>query len=208
VSLPPVAEFHVIEMGIIVMTNNLDIISENDAEKWGGDEKLIDLVIVNDEIVGIIPIERLGQRNPLINSPWFDGPEVTRKGVEQAIAEGRLEASPYPEYSYFKESDWDSKRHEERIAYLTVNKDSNPISVEFICRDEANLEVQGGWHRIAAAIMREDKDINVAVGGWFRHSVSRLGAICRTYCKLGSQQESENFWNGESEEHEPLGLGM
>jgi hypothetical protein len=178
------------------MIDGKDIISEMDASQWGGDAHLIDLLIVDDEIVGVVPIERLGVVNPLKNSPWFDGPGVTREGVQAAIDEGRLEATPYPGFSYSGKSEWDRVRHEERIAFLTVNKADRPISIEFVDVSQDSLQIDDGWHRLAAALMRDETEINVAVGGYFRHSVSRLGAICRAYCVLGSPEAAENYWQG------------
>ncbi|TLX15901.1 hypothetical protein [Rhizobium sp. MHM7A] len=190
------------------MTDERDIISEAEAAVWGGDSQLIDLHIVDDEIVGTVPIERLGLMNPLEKSPWYDGAGVTREGVQAAIDAGRLEASPYPGYSFSGESEWDRVRHEERIAYLTVNKDDRPISIEFVDASGDTLEIDDGWHRLAAAIMRDEHDIKVAVGGYFRHSVMRLGAICRAYCVLGSPEAAETYWQGmplESTEPTPFG---
>lgn len=183
------------------MTDARDIISEIDAERWGGDGQLIDLHIVDDEIIGIVPIERLAVMNPLSNSPWFDGPDVTRAGVQAAIDAGQFETSPYPGFSYSQESEWDSSRHERRIAYLTVFKSEHPISIEFVDSYLDHLEIQDGWHRLAACIMRGDVEIPVAVGGYFRFSVSRLGAICRAYCVLGSPDAAETYWQGEPPEH-------
>lgn len=183
------------------MADERDIISELDAKRWGGDSKLIELQIVNDEIVGVIPIERLGVMNPLNDPPWFDGAGVTRVGVQAAIDAGQFETLPYPGYSYSKESEWDSARHERRIAYLTVFRSEHPISVEFVDSYQDSLEIQDGWHRLAASIMREEREIPVAVGGYFRFSVSRLGAICRAYCVLGSEDTAEAYWQGEPPEY-------
>lgn len=189
------------------MEEQRDIISLLDAEKWGGDAQLIDLLIVDDEIVGTVPIVRLEMNNPLVNSPWFDGPDVSQQGVEQAIREGRFEALPYPGFSFSGNSSWNNRRHEERIAYLTVNPDHRPISIEFIDREQESLEIYDGWHRLAAAHMRGDVEINIAVGGWFRHSVSRLGAICRQYCKLGTPEAAEAFWLGDPDSASNFSLG-
>lgn len=178
------------------MTDERDIISELDAEPWGGDNRLIDLLVVDNEIVGEVPIERLRVRNPLENSPWFDGDAVTREGVQAAIDAGRFETSPYPGYSFSGESEWDTTRHEERIAYLTVYKSERPISLEFTDPYQSSMEIDDGWHRLAAAIMRDEQKINVAVGGYFRHSVRRLGAICRAYCILGTSDAAESYWEG------------
>jgi hypothetical protein len=184
------------ESWMVLMTHKRDIISELDAERWGGDNHLINLVIIDDEIIGTVPIERLGVRNPLEKSPWFDGPGVTREGVQAALDAGRLEAAPYPGYSFSRESEWDRARHEERIAYLTVNRSDRPISIEFVDAYQDSLEIDDGWHRLAASIMRDEHEINVAVGGYFRHSVMRLGAICRTYCELGTSDAAETYWQG------------
>jgi hypothetical protein len=190
------------------MTDARDIISEEDAAPWGGDSQLIDLEVVDSEIVGVVPIERLGVRNPLDNPPWFDGDKVTRAGVQAAIDVGRFEASPYPGYTFSGQSEWNTARHEERIAYLTIFKSDRPISLEFTDASQDCMEIDDGWHRLAAAIMRDEQDIQVAVGGYFRHSVSRLGAICREYCVLGPMADAEVYWQGtppEVEEPAPFG---
>lgn len=178
------------------MTDERDIISETEAAVWGGDSNLIELDIVDNEIVGIIPIERLGVMNPLENSPWYDGEGVSREGVQAALDAGRLESSPYRGFSFSGASEWDTARHEERIAYLTVNKSDRPISIEFVDAYQDRLEIDDGWHRLAAALMRDERSIKVAVGGYFRHSVMRLGAICRAYCVLGSSEAAETYWQG------------
>ena len=53
------------------------------------------------------------------------------------------------------------KEHIKRIAYLVINKQTDPIEIE----TEANWLVNDGNHRLAAAIYRNDETINVAFYG-------------------------------------------
>lgn len=169
------------------MPSEFDVIPFEDAALWGGDEFLIDLDVVDDCIVGVIPIERVTRRDPFKASPWFDGQSVTVADVQAAVAEGRLEATAYPGFQWSRESEWNDRRHAERIAYLVANKAHDPISIEFV-NPEGKMEVNDGWHRLAAALLRGEKEISVAVGGYFRHSVARLGAICRAYQRIGEPE--------------------
>ena len=156
-------------------------ISKSLAEKWGGADKLLPLDVKNGRIIGKIPIKRIG-RNPFKRSPWIDGQDVTRNNVQEALKNGEFENSPYPGYLYSTKSDWDKQRHERRIAYLVKNKNDAPISIEFKDAENDILEIDDGWHRLGAAIIRKDTHIQIEVGGYFHHTVSRLGAICSDYC--------------------------
>lgn len=154
------------------------------AERWGGDAGLSDLHVVGDDIVGLVALQRLGFSSPLESPPWFDGQEVSFDGVRKCVEAHNLEPQPYPGYGHSKASDWDSERHERRIAYLVIHPANDPICVEFVDPDGARLELNDGWHRLAAAMSRGDEAIPVAIGGYFSNSVWRLGAICRDYCEL------------------------
>lgn len=178
------------------MDDERDEIPFEDAESWGGDDCLIDLFVVDDEIIGVIPIERLGITDPLKRSPWYDGQDVSLEGVLAAIEKGELEVKPYPGFSWSGDSEWDSRRHEARIAYLVKNPALDAISIEFNDLEMASMEVYDGWHRIAAAMVRGDVEIKVAVGGCFRHAVSRIGAICREYQRIGRPEAEMIFARG------------
>jgi hypothetical protein len=166
------------------MSEDRDIIAQEDADLWGGDDQLFELHVIDDEIVGIVPIERLAFTSPFEAAPWFDGQGVTLEGVQRHIVGQTLEATPYPGFSYYVTSEWNTERHEARIAYLVQNPSSSPIEVEFIDAEQAILEMQDGWHRLAAALVRGDENISINVGGYFRHAVARLGAICRQYQEI------------------------
>lgn len=169
------------------MTDDRDLIAFEDAQIWGGDEALIDLAIVDDCIIGTIPIDRLSIFDPFKSPPWFDGRDTTKEMVLKAIESQRLNADPYPGYNWSTEGAWTSEMHAERVAFLYVNKASEPISIEFIDPYSASMEITDGWHRIAAAILRGDKEVQIEVGGYFRHAVARLGAICREYQVVSTQ---------------------
>jgi hypothetical protein len=171
------------------MPDDRDIVPQEDADLWGGDDQLLELDIVNDELVGVIPIERLAFTSPFEASPWFDGQGVTLEGVQRHIEAQTLETTPYPGFSYSGTSEWSTARHEARIAYLVQNPNPAPIEVEFIDPEQPNLEMQDGWHRLAAALVRGDAEIAVHVGGYFRHAVARLGMICRQYQEIGPPEQ-------------------
>lgn len=166
------------------MSDDRDIIPQEDADLWGGDDQLLELNIVDDNIIGIVPIERLGFTSPFDAAPWFDGQGVTLEGVRGHIDAQTLEPTAYPGFSYSGTSEWTTARHEARIAYLVQNPSTSPIEVEFIDPEQAILEMQDGWHRLAAALVRGDADISIHVGGYFRHAVACLGAICRQYQEI------------------------
>jgi hypothetical protein len=163
----------------------LDCVPFEDAQPWGGNDSLVDLYVLDDRIVGIIPFVRLAVPDPFERPPWFDGRAVTREMVRQALENGRLCEVPYPGFDWSSRTEWTNERHAERIAHLYVNRTPEPITVEFTDPHMACMEVIDGWHRIAAATMREDREIAIEVGGFFRHSVVRLGAICREYQRIG-----------------------
>jgi hypothetical protein len=171
------------------MSDDRDIIPQEDADLWGGDTHLLEMNIVDDNLIAVVPIERLALTNPFDAAPWFDGQGVTLEGVRGHIEAQTLEATPYPGFSYSGTSEWTTARHEARIAYLVENPSLTPIEVEFIDPEQAILEMQDGWHRLAAALVRGDAEIPVHVGGYFRHAVARFGAICRQYQEIGPPEE-------------------
>lgn len=167
--------------------DDLDSIPLEDAAIWGGDEALIDLYVVDDEIVGQLPLSRLSVFDPFNKSPWYDGQGFTRELVLKALEENKLHAEPYPGYSWSQESEWTTERHAERVAWLVVHRNTDPIDIEFTDLHSGSMEIHDGWHRLAAAMIRGDTDINIAVGGIFRHAVARLGAICREYQRIADE---------------------
>lgn len=82
---------------------------------------------------------------------------ITREEVQAAIDAGRLRARPV-------DADHAATRqqHIERVAYLVVHSWSDFISVE---AHWGGWPVVDGNHRLAAAIFRGDKDIEVEFGG-------------------------------------------
>jgi hypothetical protein len=82
------------------MSDDRDIIPQEDADLWGGDTHLLEMNIVDDNIIGIVPIERLAFTSPFDAAPWFDGQGVTLEGVRGHIDAQTLEPTAYPGFSY------------------------------------------------------------------------------------------------------------
>lgn len=167
-----------------------DRIPSKHAERWGGNNKLIELKEQDGDLVGTIPLMRLIDLNPFDFLPWPDGQYITKEGVTSAIWEGRLEPTPYSEDMYSPERDlWTSRRHEERIAYLIKNNISDPITLEFSHPDDPDvLDCDDGNHRLAAAFYCMDEMIEARIGGHISHAVFKLGAICRASQRLDNRR--------------------
>lgn len=172
-----------------------DVIDVEAARKWGGEAGLIDFPVQDDRIMGWLPVDRLARHfDPFENSPWHDGQGVTREGVVRAIDEGRLERAPYSVgLNQFDREDWSPQRHEERIAYLVIHQSDEPISVEFSHPDFEGMSIDDGNHRLAAAIVRDDADILIEIGGYISNCVQAIGIIVRDYQKLGIPADSECY---------------
>ncbi len=119
-------------------------------------------------------------------------PDVKLTRILDALKNKDFESENYPGYFYSSSSDWDTKRHERRIAFLIANPDPKPIAVEFTSPNDPTLTLEDGWHRYAAALIRGDTEISVNVGGFFSFSVQRLGAFCEEYQSI-TQENTHNF---------------
>lgn len=172
-----------------------EVIDAEAAQAWGGASALIDFPVINDAIVGRVPLDRLGRHfNALEQSPWHDGQGVTREGVLKALDEGRLETVPYSLGCTWEErEDWSPRRHEERIAYLVVNPSDQPISIEFNYPDDEEMTVDDGHHRLAAAIIRNDEYVLIQLGGYFSNCVRALGVIVGEYQRLSDHFADERL---------------
>jgi hypothetical protein len=58
-------------------------------------------------------------------------------------------------------ADWDSQR----VAYLVVNRDPWPIGIDVTSPDGSWI-IEDGFHRLAAAIYRRDRTIQVSLSGF------------------------------------------
>lgn len=153
-------------------------INAEDADNWGGDDALVEIPFLGDRICGPIPLSRITSiHNPYVVSPWDNGQNVTIEGVETALREGRLEPLSYSNNQ--PRSNWTTRKHEERIAWLVTNGWNEPIEIEFRYADMESFRIWDGNHRLAAAIYRQDTMISVQLGGFFDNSIKGLGVICR-----------------------------
>nr|WP_250807768.1 hypothetical protein [Neorhizobium tomejilense] len=155
-----------------------DLIDFEDAEIWGGDAALVDIEFTDQRIWGMVPLDRItAVCNPLRDPPWYDGQGITAEGVGAALREGRFELR---QYSLDRLGpDWTVAQHEERIAWLVQNPQTDPIEIEFSHPNYETFSIDDGNHRLAAAIYRQDAAIAVQLGGYFGNCVRALGIICR-----------------------------
>lgn len=111
--------------------------------------------------------------------PWSLSSAISIKDVEKSVQEGKLVGIDRGQhFKYFK----DSLRllHIRRIAWFVVNGIKNPITIhinpELQIHPKPNRwVVSDGNHRLAAAIVREDKYINVNIRGDLEHAEKLLG---------------------------------
>jgi len=127
--------------------------------------------------VSQISLERLARLcNPLETSPWTA--PVSREDVVMALETGRLVSAPLPE----NEGD-----HAGRIAYLVLNPVSDPIDLDVGVPEmgvEVDWPVVDGNHRLAAALFRGDKQIDVTWSGSSDHFEFLFGEKTMKYEEL------------------------
>jgi hypothetical protein len=103
-------------------------------------------------------------QDPFTSNIWGKG-LLTEDEVVQAVAEGRLNGTPF---STDLLDEWTHLMHVERVAYLVVNPSDKPIEVDVGIPHlgcHVDWPVQDGNHRLAAAICRGDKKIRVEASG-------------------------------------------
>lgn len=98
------------------------------------------------------------------------GTEVTLEDVKDRIVSNKLESRSFSD-TPMDNSPYD---HASRIAYLVLNKDDNPISLDVGIPSIGyhSIVLIDGNHRLAAAIYRKDKIIKVDYSGetaYFKH---------------------------------------
>lgn len=116
----------------------------------------------NDEIfeIQLRAITRLS--NPLKYDVWGRG-RTTRASIQACIEQDRLASEFVPmgvRHSIVRPG-WDS----ERVAFLVVNRDPWPISIEVTSPCGA-WTIEDGFHRLAAAIYRKDTTILAGLSGY------------------------------------------
>ena len=105
------------------------------------------------------------------------GTEATEKSVKFCIDNNILESRSLQsiEILQLRLSEFNDYNHSARIAYLVINKDTKPIELDVGCPSSGYYStefVPDGNHRLAAAIFRKDKTIEVDYGGeveYFNH---------------------------------------
>lgn len=159
----------------------------DDAERWGGESGLCELQEVDDEIIGTLPLDRLSEFRPLETSPWSEAEGICHTDVRLALDAGNLETEPYSSSSQPGAGCWTKEKHAARIAYLVLHPSEEAIVIEFTEPSEPWMELTDGWHRLAAAQFADLESIKVSIAGFVDHSVSGLGAICRSFQKLENE---------------------
>lgn len=131
-----------------------------------------------DRLVGFIPIDRLLEiTDPISEPPWHDGPDVSREGVLSAISDGRFEQRPYScDLLSVCRREWNSRRHEERIAWLVLNPPADPIEIEI--DQYCGVGIDDGMHRLFAAVVREDRAAFIQLGGYVDYASETIGVVC------------------------------
>lgn len=115
----------------------------------------------NDESLFRVPIKRLLKvGNPFEQNIW-NRDQVTKERVRQYIESGLTEPRFIDMAARFHvDEDWDIRR----IAHLVLNPNDWPLLV--VVNDvDGDFELVDGWHRLAAAIYREEEDILISLSG-------------------------------------------
>ena len=103
-----------------------------------------------------MPLTSLEEFDPIDGfRPWdLRGASLEDSDVVTALRAGRLKAEPY-----VKGAPWSAQDHAERIAWLIRNDRGDPITLS---RDSVGAaQVEDGYHRLAAARLRGDRDIPI-----------------------------------------------
>ncbi len=106
--------------------------------------------------------------DPLDGSEWDCDP-IDPADVLQAVAERRFEAESWQVVNArCRARAFDEvKFHVQRIAYLMENPDEKPLIIEIEeYLDRKRLRMYDGSHRFAAAMLRGDVSVTIAVDAW------------------------------------------
>ncbi len=159
----------------------IDDIEEETQARWRERGGIIRIGLDDqDRLVGFIPIDRLLEiTDPIADPPWYDGPDVSREGVMSAIAEGRLHDRPYSsDLLAVCRNEWNSQRHEERIAWLVLNPPVDPIEVEI--DQYCGVGIDDGMHRLYASVVRNQSSVLIQIGGFIDYAPEAIGVFCET----------------------------
>jgi hypothetical protein len=111
-----------------------------------------------------VRVEKLKQWSPFDNYVWNCKPTVEL--VRRAIEKGQLDDEPWGKRCDRMKSTL--KYHVERIAFLVVNRDETPLSVDVGVPSlglVVHWPLDDGHHRLAAAIYRGDELIEIDPAG-------------------------------------------
>ena len=178
----------------------VEVISFEDADYWGGAEHLVVFhPDKEDRLIGELPLERLSDFNPFDNVPWHDADGFSMEGVQRALEEETFVTEPYSAEFAVHKRNWGAKRHEARVAYLIKHGFDDPISLQFNTGDGYSNSIDDGHHRLSAAFFRQDESVNVELGGWLSASVRAFGIIIPKYQRLGEIDIAEDDMDDELE---------
>lgn len=119
-----------------------------------------------------MPLERLRAWSPFSADVWGHG-KLKKRSVATALKAGRLRAEVW-DLTFAPGAGW----HAERVAFLVLNSDDTPISIDVGAPVLGYYEpwiVQDGHHRLAAAFYRGDATIAADVGGQIDLAEAMLG---------------------------------
>lgn len=119
-----------------------------------------------------LPLDRVVSKfDPYRESPWAHS-AVSRNEISKAIADGRFQPEP---------TKHTRKRNIERIAWLAINGWNDAIEIDVgvpECCGWLREELWDGWHRLAAAIYRQDETILASVCGSLEYAKELFGVDC------------------------------
>lgn len=156
-----------------------DEIADEVIARWAGRGGIIRFEPCDgNDLVGHVPIDRLLEiTNPVSDPPWHDGSDVAIAGVMEAIREQRYEKRPYSsDLLSICRREWNSRRHEERIAWLVLHPPSEPIEVEI--DQHAGVGIDDGMHRLYAAVVRNEGTLAIRIGGFLDYAPEAIGVLC------------------------------
>lgn len=133
----------------------------------------------DDEVVVVlVSVKALAKRFSQFDKTFWSGLEtpITRREVEESILGEKFEESPVNDGTWMtdvlkgiprEESELKNRRmHIERVAFLVMNASDDPICVDVgMPGYEKELTMIDGFHRLAAAIYRNDEKIRLIWDG-------------------------------------------